>query len=41
MKKVAELFHEEMGNPEFESRLIVALKISRMRQLCDHVGDLV
>ena len=41
LKKLAELFHEEMGNPEFEGRLTVALKIYRMRQLCDLVGDLL
>ena len=41
LKKIGELFSEDFSNSEFESRLMVALKIYRMRQLCDQVGDLI
>ena len=41
MKKIAELFGSDMGNAGFESRLMVALKIYKMRQLCDQIGDLL
>jgi len=41
LKKLAELFDRDPGNVEFLTRLLVAVRIYRVKQFCEQVGELI